>query len=67
MQFPVKKVIILIKFRHQQRPAGLILHSDTEQICFMDIICICTYTYIRTHINTNRHSQIHTYEPFLST
>ena len=58
------------KVKTTARPAGYILHSEREQIYFIDIIYIYIYIYIYTytymHINniniyTNPHTHIQTY------
>ena len=57
----IKKEIDPYNVQTAARPVGIILHSDTEQIYFIGIICICTYTYIHIHIYTNTHTRIYTY------
>ena len=55
MKFCSKECNNLYKIQTAARLAGLISHSDTEQIYFIDFIYIYTYTYIHTH------TYIHTY------
>ena len=58
----IKESNNLYKVKTTTSPAGLTLHSDTEQVYFIDIIYIFIHIQIYRYVQTQTH--IHTYTYF---